>query len=288
MLVVYADETGTQGLKKGGREPAPGIYGFIETPLYWEGFRHRWLDALAEHGVKYFHFRELNKSERLKPGAHYCGWKDDEVDDFIYDMAIVASDKAVPFGGNASVKRTEAVNARFYEKTYKMAFEAFWNDFGSTLKKHFPDHKGKVSFFFDENKNQKWIAILNATHRAAKLRNHQIGEYTPISSTDERGIPCQAADLLAYVNRQNSETIYDTDEYAPLKLQPFILGRNAYPPGHPRRILSELSQSKWAELVKNLVAAKSAFENENRLLGKGKQPFYPTVHYAPLRALLKL
>jgi hypothetical protein len=65
MIVVYADETGTQGLKKGGKEPAPGVYGFLANLKTWNGFRRVWSKALQEYGVNYFHFRELNPSGRL-------------------------------------------------------------------------------------------------------------------------------------------------------------------------------------------------------------------------------
>ncbi|HEX3720602.1 MAG TPA: hypothetical protein VH595_21845 [Verrucomicrobiae bacterium] len=87
MLAVYADETGTHGLKEGGKEPAPGVYGFIATPNYWDGFRHKWSAGLAKHGASYFHFNELTRPARKDPQNPYHDWSDDRVDDFIYDMA---------------------------------------------------------------------------------------------------------------------------------------------------------------------------------------------------------
>jgi hypothetical protein len=242
MLVVYADETGTHGLKKGGKEPAPGVYGFIATPQYWEGFRHTWLAALAKHNAPYFHFRELNKSERSKPGNPYYGWDDDMADDFIYDMALVASEKAVPFGGNGSIKRIQGENARSYGKTYKIVFQNFFIDFDSALKQHFPSHKGNVSFFFDDNQNEEWIKILNATIKAAQKRSSSIGTYAFVKRKDDRGIPCQAADLFAYVNRQNTETIYEANQYTPLracfKNGQFILTQAVSPSGESCKSVS--------------------------------------------------
>ena len=88
-IVVYADESGTHGA--GGKEPAPGVYGFIATVEYWEKFCLEWTALLKSYDVPYFHFRELNKSERAKPGNPYHGWDHDFTDDFIHDLAMVAT-----------------------------------------------------------------------------------------------------------------------------------------------------------------------------------------------------
>src|SRR5207249_3776059 len=63
MIVVYADETGTQGLKPDGKEPAPGVYGFVATRKRWQKFCEVWTSALGKYKVSYFHFRELHPSE---------------------------------------------------------------------------------------------------------------------------------------------------------------------------------------------------------------------------------
>jgi hypothetical protein len=47
MIVVYADETGT-GKVLSGKEPAPGVYGYLATPEMWETFRNEWKSALAQ------------------------------------------------------------------------------------------------------------------------------------------------------------------------------------------------------------------------------------------------
>ena len=110
---------------KGGKEPAPGVYGFIETPEYWEGFQEKWNAGLRKYNVPYFHFRELNPPERAKARNPYYNWDKERVDDFIYDMAIIASEKALPFGGNASIKGTQGESATSYTPTYKIVFEQF-------------------------------------------------------------------------------------------------------------------------------------------------------------------
>jgi hypothetical protein len=69
MIAVYADETGTGGIPKSGKEPAPGIYGYLVTPEHWEQFRLRWKATLDKHAAPYFHFCELNRDfQNQNPG----------------------------------------------------------------------------------------------------------------------------------------------------------------------------------------------------------------------------
>src|SRR5580658_4464968 len=147
MIVAYADESGTGGIPKSGKEPAPTICGLLATPETWETFRVSWKHVLSKHGADYFHFRELNKTERVKPGTHYYGWDDHKVDDFIYDMAIVAGSGPIPFGGNASVKREYGNNPtkENLQERYRATFEQFFDDFGNQMNNHFSGEKGKVS-----------------------------------------------------------------------------------------------------------------------------------------------
>jgi hypothetical protein len=288
MLAVYADETGTHGLKKGGKEPAPGVYGYIATPEYWETFRRSWSSGLAKYNAPYFHFRELNPPERKKPGNPYFGWDNARVDDFIYDMATIASEKAIPFGGYASIKRNQGEGARSYAKTYKLAFEQFFEDFDTTMHEHFKEQNDRVSFFFDENENEEWIGILNTNIKAAQNRNPRIAGWTSVKSKEERGMPCQAADLFAYRNRQTAETIYELDRYISLRLLDLIIGRNGFPVNHPANKLSTMSFDDWSGLVGTLRFEKWLIETPRRPDGKPIQQFYPIRHSKLLRKLLNL
>jgi hypothetical protein len=73
MLTVYADETGTGGIPRSGKEPSPGIYGLIATPEYWETFCRDWGEALKKHGSEYFHFCELSPVGRKDPKSAFYG-----------------------------------------------------------------------------------------------------------------------------------------------------------------------------------------------------------------------
>jgi hypothetical protein len=83
MIVVYADESGTGGIPKSGKEPAPTICGFLATPEMWDKFRLDWKSALNDHKAPYFHFRELDRNEWKNKKSRFHGWDDARVDDFI-------------------------------------------------------------------------------------------------------------------------------------------------------------------------------------------------------------
>jgi hypothetical protein len=283
MIVVYADETGTGGIPKSRKEPAPGVCGYLARIEEWEAFRTRWKSSLKAHKAEFFHFRDLNKSERQKAGTPYFGWSDSEVDDFIYDMAFTASCcRIYPFGGNASVKMVHGMTSKKEDlnETYRRAFNAFFECFTTSMNKHFPKERGRVSFFFDDNQSEEWVSILDQVIKKHRKRDTRIGEYTPIEDTSERGMPCQAADLFAAINRQNNETIYELGEYVPYRVLDNILARQAFPEWHPFVALKKMSDADWENLVKELRARKKIFDLHHQLAGTTPKPqYYPIVHH---------
>jgi hypothetical protein len=279
MIAVYADETGTGGVPKSGKEPSPGMYGFLATPEMWEIFRKDWKAKLDEYCIPYFHFRELHPSERTKPKSPYHGWSNDRVDDFIHEMAIVASSGPIPFGGNASVKMIFGKSPTKVElnKIYKKAFYRFFSDFKATMNDHFPGENEKASFFFSDIRNKEWILILSQVIKDARSHDSRIGECSFISDRDYRGSPCQAADLFAYINRQNSANIYDAGHNLPLRILDLIIGRCAFTKSHPGYELRTLKNEEWRELIEDMRKEKRDFEISRVILGEPKQEYYPTL-----------
>lgn len=180
------------------------------------------------------------------------------VDDFIHDMAIVASRTAVPFGGNTSEKYLAVGKNR--PEIYAIIFHNFFKDFISVLDAHRPNFTGRASFFFDDNRNEEWIAVLNAVIKLWQEKDRRIGEYTPVKMKEDRGIPCQAADLLAYLSRQGSETVYETNRVHGSRILDMIINRSAFPKDNPRHKLALMPDSQWIELIKTLREAKRAWE----------------------------
>lgn len=291
MIVVYADETGTGGIPRTGKEPAPGICGFLATPDMWEKFRSDWNAALKAHKAPYFHFRELDRNERKDPKCFFNGWNDTQVDDFIYEMAFVASTGPIPFGGNASVKMVHGLNPKIegLMETYYRAFNAFFDCFAITMNWHFPKEKGMVPFFFEKNRNEGWNKILCKIIKEKRKRDSRIGEYAQVESKSEIGIPCQAADLLAHINRQNNETIYEYQKYVPQRVLDIIVSRQAFPDWHPFSVLKKMSNQQWKDLISELRGRKKQFDLHHELIGTTPKPkYYPILEHSYFRQLWQL
>jgi hypothetical protein len=265
MICVYADETGTCGIQhKTGKEPAPGVYGYLATPKMWEAFQDDWKATLVKYEVPYFHFRELNRAGRTKPKSPYHGWSDERVDDFIHEMAIVASRGPIPFGGNASVLM---LPERSLDEIYAGALRRFFCDFTDQMNEHFPEEKGRASFFFSQIGDANWKSILVKELTSAKITDRRIGEYFFVDHKDDSGIPCQAADLFAYVNRQITETMYQARRPVPQRILDIVISRHAYPKGHPFKVLSTLEEGVWEGLIKEMRDQKRNMEITRRIVG---------------------
>jgi hypothetical protein len=283
MVVVYADETGTGGIPKSGEEPAPGIYGFLATPEEWDKFRLRWTKMLDEHGAKYFHFRELNPSFQKKhPDNPFSSWDEVRKDNFIYDMAFVAGSGPIPFGGNRPLKQYKTA-----AEAYEQAFDGFFADFSSQMDAHFPNEKDKVSFIFDNNHAENWIAILNKKWKEAIQRDSRIAdEYTLMNPKTERGMPCQAADILAYVHRQNVSPTYDKGRAFPFRILDLAVGRKAFSMGgHPLKPLATMKDSDWYDLIQDMRKRKKQFDGARKGLGLEKKQYYPGTEHPRIREI---
>lgn len=137
----------------------------------------------------------------------------------------------------------------------------------------FPKFKGRASFFFDDNKNDDWITVLNKVIKCWQDKDKRIGEYASVKMKEERGIPCQAADLFAYVQRQQLQTDFDTDKVQPSRLLDLIISRNAFSKNDPRNRLALLPESKWRDLIRTLREYKRKMDATNEIMGTPKQPY---------------
>lgn len=276
MLSVYADETGTGGIPASGKEPAPGVYGVIATPEYWEIFCRDWSDELKKHKAKYFHFCELSPAGRRDKESGFFGWEDERADNFIYDMAIIATTKAIPFGGSASEKKLGKSRA------YQEAFKEFFSDFRDLMKDFYPRYKEKVSFFFSDFENEPWLAALNKARKDAIHRDSRIGELAFIDPESHNGLPCQAADLFAYKNRQTMERSYDAGHYNSMTLLDFMFSRTGSRGNHPLSKLRTLSVPEWRDMVNKLRSERRLFETKNNIPGKSKTNLFAPLKHSPM------
>jgi hypothetical protein len=283
MIAAYSDETGTGGIPKSGKEPAPGVYGFLATPEYWEQFRLKWKAMLDTHGAPYFHFCELNPEfQRQNPDNVFSKWDDERKDNFIHDMAFVAGSGPIAFGGNAPQKQRE--NAQI---AYGEAFDNFFADFTGQMNVHFPSEKETTTFFFANNEDDSWRNILDSKIKLAWQRDARIAkEYRmidPYNSTDGRGMPCQAADLLAFVNRQNISTIYD-EGLKHCRILDIIIGRKAVTEG-ALEPLRNMEDGEFYDLIQDMRQAKKKFDGARQRIGSKKAIFYPAKEHPYIREL---
>jgi hypothetical protein len=210
ILTVYADES-----KRG---EIVDICGFIESPEYWTSFSKRWSDILKGYTADYFHFREYATPKLYtKPGRAYFGWSDKKRDSFLYELAILAGESAVPVGSYSVTSKgnsLKGVMGMFYYGVFKH------------IDVHWPNFNGKVVFIYDQNEDvEMWSGPLTDVHRQAQQAEHRIGA---IAFEDDKILkPLQAADMLAYAPRQNTERFWEgNNEKQPLRLLDYILTFN--------------------------------------------------------------
>src|SRR5215213_8570626 len=155
MLKIYADES--------CRDGAVTLCGYVESPEYWIKFESEWADVLKKHDAPYFHFREFgDRHNKYKiKGNPFLSWSTEKRDNFIYDLAVVAGQSAVPVGGSLNIEKQKNIGLG---DGYERVVKAFYWDVHTAIKEHWPDFGGSVSFVFDESHDDKWAAPLARAH----------------------------------------------------------------------------------------------------------------------------
>jgi hypothetical protein len=279
-MIVYADESGTENLNpQKGKGSNPCLCGYIATPDFWAKFCDDWNKVLKDAKVKYFHFRELHKLERVKEGNPYQGWDDDKADDFIFDLASVIGKGTlpVPFGGHDYFKNIKMQNR--LKDPYSHAFELFFKDLIVALDEHWPKFEGKVDLFFESNESQNWILPLTKKIEEWQKKDSRIGIPAFPKWDDERhGIPLQAADMFAYASRQNAERLFDTQQPQLHRILDLILFKNLRPKGHHYHY-GDMNPLIWEIIIKEFRMHKKLLDMTNVIMGFPKQPYYPLLHH---------
>lgn len=58
-----------------------------------------WQAVLDNYTAKFFHYREFRKDANTKPGDPYYGWSDEKRRNFLFRLAMLVGESAVPLGG---------------------------------------------------------------------------------------------------------------------------------------------------------------------------------------------
>jgi hypothetical protein len=275
MLIVYADESGTNdptGQERGSAIPT--VCGFVETADYWAQFRRKWKRMLDAYRALYFHFREFaNKILLSRRTSPYYGWSDKKRDSFLYDLAFVASEQAVPAGGfyNAKIHHNLGLEGNPFEN----AVNLFFSDLRVALDDHWRGFPGKISLIFDRCESEQMLVPLNNAYRAFAKADRRISE--PLALADDKDpqhLPLQAADLYAYAARQYAERQMahpGTEE--PKRLLDFILNKNLYV---ARKMIS---RPAWAITVKLVRQHQLKQTAEWAKQGMPRKVYYPEQHF---------
>ncbi len=274
MLKVYWDESGTNDLT--GQEPGsstPSWCGFIHTPEYWLRFCLKWQDLLTEYDAPYFHFKEFaDKNGRNGPNP-YLKWEKEKRRDFLYDLATLASESAVPIGGGAGAKRMHEL--KIEGNPYERAITKFFEDFLIKLDRHWRNYTGRILFVLDKSdENAIWWNPVHKVHSAFSKLDARIGGLTFEDDKDPLHLPLQAADLLAYSIRQQIERVYKSQGIIPEpRVLDFILSKNT------SLQTRQIPDSEWKYLVRLIredeIRKKEQWEKD----GNMTQKYFPMIHF---------
>jgi hypothetical protein len=271
ILRVYADESGTNV-----GQTAPSLCGYIDTPDNWTRFGRKWGSILKDYNAPYFHFREY-ASKRMFTNRDYAyyGWSASKRAKFLYDLALQASESAIPTGGASDVKWLTASQSA--GDLFESLIRTFFASFKTMMNMYWPNYDGKVLFIFDQTTDQKWLVPLHKIHNASAESDDRIGGLT--FEDDKSHFPLQAADLLAYAFRQRAELYVATKLKSALKfrLLDFILYRNYFPQ------LRQLDNARWRRTIYSMCQQEKQLKAKWAREGNPKKIYYPEEYY-PRRA----
>lgn len=269
ILRVYGDESYAK--------TAEVFCGFMATPDEWSKFSRRWKSVLKDFSAPYFHFREfVDKENKWKiPNNPYLNWGDKKRDRFLIELAIVLSESPVPVGGILNVKEFDSSGMGAEFKQDELLIGMFYIHFSQQLNAHWPGFGGQVLFVFDETTNNEWVAALNSVHQKAKVFEPRIGDLS--FEDDQRCPPLQAADLYAYISRQNTEKYYEQGRTPQKKrILDWIISKNQKP-----KFKKEHTQDWWEKLVRIVLEDRKKKKALWTKQGEPNKPYLPELHFEP-------
>ena len=255
ILQVYSDES--YRLESGQKVISVG--GWLSKPGKFKQFCPLWRSALKKYGVSYFHFSEFSGRR-----GDYKGWDNERREDFLFDLALVACNAAIPIGGNS----TPSGNKEPDEAVIRRAFNYFFESVLRAVEARFDPDDDIVEFLPDENDDPKWRNALDTCLKAFKDNGTPFGNSSP--KDDKVFLPLQAADLYVYAMRQNAERFFAGGQNpGQARLLDFILEKN-----RPDLENWKISPLDWDHIVRRTIKHSRQW----RKLNPDKK-YYPWVHY---------
>jgi hypothetical protein len=276
MLKVYVDESGTNDIT--GRQPGssvPCFCGYIETPDYWKGFCREWRKVLNNYRAPYFHFREFaNKHLYSKASSPYYGWSEKKRDKFLYDLAFLAGEAAVPVGGYYNAKQHHMLGLK--GDSFQNAIIMLFEDLIVALEARWPRFDGKMLFVFDQCEDRSRVASIQNTHALFLKRDPRLdGGLTFENDKDPLHLALQAADLYAYASRQYVERqMANPSAIEPPRLLDVILNKNL--DAQKRFPTTSFAWDVMLRLFRKDQIGQKAIWAKEGMPGKA---YYPEVHF---------
>jgi hypothetical protein len=267
ILEVYADESGTHD--ETGQEPnseVAVIMGYVASHEAWVKFSESWRELLKLYNIPFFHFRDFdarrrNPQDETNPYHHL---NDEQLEEMLYALAIVAGAAAVPVGGLYHIKRHNDEKAEG-DSTIRL-WEAFFNGFWEQMSMHWPGFVEPISFIFDQNKNPKWMAALNQVCLAAQQKDNRISSWA--FANDKTTLPLQAADLYAYVSRQAGVPFMESGkQLQPMRILDIALNKNHSP--------NQYDPYQWVIGIYAMIDDMRRQRNEAKASGLPRKNYYP-------------
>jgi hypothetical protein len=226
-LQIYADESGRIHPGDPSRgDISPVVCGYIDTPDNWKTFCRKWKKTLSDYGAEYFHFSEYATPARYtKPGNAYYGWSKKKRHEFLYDLAYLCSETAVPEGTLFDIRGH--LNSQSTDDPIETSIVNFFKSFQVGMDRSWPGFAGKVLFIFDNCADKEWVLPIRKVHTQFSALDPRIGGLTFEDDKDQ--LPLQAADLLAYSFHQTARRYLDQRTAPPLRSLDFILHRSFHP-----------------------------------------------------------
>ena len=234
--------------------------------------------VLGAYGATHFHFREFaNKHLCANSKSPYYGWTEKKRDAFLYDLAFLCSESAVPVGGcyHAKLHHERSLEGNPYENT----IDGFFYDLARTIEDHWPGYTGKVLFVFDRCDDERWAGPLRKIHAQYAQKDARFeGGLTFENDTDPKHLPLQAADLYAYVLRQHAQKqlerrIKGDESLEPMRVLDFVLNKNLVP-----------SRRRWppASWEMTFQQVREDQKRQKAIWAKAGRPnkqYYPNEHF---------
>lgn len=266
-IVVYADESGTHdptGQQKGSEVPV--ISGYMDYLENWTTFCNEWEAVLDRYKVPYFHFRDFDDRDDRKTNTKspYYLWNDDKAEAFKYELAEIAG-RHIPIGGMYNLREHKKLYKEDKTYSYTYVFFTFFRDLIEAVSTHYPHLTEKISFFFDQKKDdEKWVSALHKMAAEYRKKDGRIGELAFADKRDYPHWPLQAADMIAFRSRRLAVPRLEKKELQIATTFDIILQRNIRPNRRFRPTITPALSKEMLELSEKHPSVKRAL---NELTG---------------------